>query len=209
MAPLAAILVGSQHTQLTPQEMPGWINMEDCSQLVFDGGSSVSSVLGCSTWLCVCNHFPIAMGAAQSLASSYCSHSEAGQDIASATSVLNALCSSISATVAEPTAPTSDNFSNFQLPSTAAQYSTTYSPVVSWLSSPTPYSPYDGCVLEGNDESIGCSSGNVNIGGRVTVNISLLFFCLATATGFLAEMDCDFTWVGGIIKTRGFWPRDS
>jgi hypothetical protein len=96
------------NTQLTPEDMPDWENLNGCSQIMYLGATQLINVLECGTWLCVCEHFPQAMSAAQSLASSYCGPSDT-QDIAAATSVLNALCSSISATVSEPAGPTTDS----------------------------------------------------------------------------------------------------
>jgi hypothetical protein len=104
----AIVPVLSQNTQLTPEDMPNWENMNGCSQIMYLGATQLINVLECGTWLCVCEHFPQAMSAAQSLASSYCGTSDT-QDIASATSVLNALCYSISATVSEPAGPTTDS----------------------------------------------------------------------------------------------------
>jgi hypothetical protein len=107
--PFAIVLVLSQNTQLTPQDMPDWENLNECSQIMYECcESQLINVVECQTWLCVCEHFPQAMAAAQSLASSYCGPSDT-QDIAAATSVLNALCYSISATVSEPAGPTTDS----------------------------------------------------------------------------------------------------
>jgi len=88
------------HGQITRVgDWPGITNLRSCVTCIFQvgfcNGYNVLSSLGCSTWSCVCDHFPDAMNIVSSSASVGCSNT---QDIASATSVLNGFCAQLSLT---------------------------------------------------------------------------------------------------------------
>ena len=97
---LLGVLVSSALGQLTKvSDWPGIQNLRSCVTCIFQvgfcNGYNVLASLGCSTWGCVCDHFPDAVNIVSSSASAGCSNT---QDIASATSVLNGFCAQLTLT---------------------------------------------------------------------------------------------------------------
>src|SRR5271155_1089674 len=84
-------LLGVAQSPITdPSQWPGWSNIRNCVEYAV---WSVVDDIGCGNWPCVCDHSSMGEADLLSGAIGFCSSNE--QDIATATSILNWLCSQI------------------------------------------------------------------------------------------------------------------
>jgi hypothetical protein len=85
-----------------PFQWPGFSTLRSCVQDLFGEGEELLNDVNCANWFCVCDD----SGASFTLSTLAASQCTDAQDIAAATSVLDAFCDQISLTALVPTAAT-------------------------------------------------------------------------------------------------------